>query len=368
MVDALTSGDRLGEARALLLLDALPGVGPATVRRLVDRFGSGRAAMAAPAPPFGRVAGASAAATRSDPAAAEEVERGLAVARRLEMTVLDWTDPSYPARLHRLADPPPVVFLRGRTELVGRSGVAVVGSRRATVRGRDLARQLGRALGARDVPVVSGLALGVDGAAHAGALEVGGPTVAVMGCGADRAYPRSHAALFRRVVAQGLVVSEFLPGTPVRPHHFPRRNRILAALAHTVVVVEARARSGALITVDHALDLGLDVFTVPGPIGTPTCSGSNGLLREGARPVLSVAEFVEAMAPPLEGGPGRKVPAILDEEAAAVLECLSEGARGVDGVARDTGLPPARTLALLTRLEVEGMAARLPGQRFRRAS
>lgn len=368
MVDALTDRGGLAEARALLLLDALPGVGPATVKRLVDEFGSGRAAMAAPGRHFGRVAGGPAAAGRADPAASAEVHRGLALARRLEMAVLDWTHPSYPSRLHRLADPPPVIFLRGRVELVGRPGVAVVGSRRATVRGRDVARRLGQALAARDVPVVSGLALGVDGAAHAGALEAGGPTVAVMGCGADRAYPRSHGALFRKVVTRGLVVSEFLPGTPVRPHHFPRRNRILAALAHAVVVVEARARSGALITVDHAIDLGLDVFTVPGPIGTPTCQGSNALLRDGARPVVSVEEFVDAMAPRADGTGSPGVPAILDGDAAAVLRCLSEGARGVDAVARETGLPPARTLALLTRLELEGMAARLPGQRFRRAS
>ena len=373
MVDPLREG-AADEARALLLLDALPGVGPIRVVRLVARFGSARAALRSPGSAFAAVAGEAAREARGDPALAESVERSLARARALGMTLRTWGDPAYPARLRRLADPPPVLFLRGRDELAETPGVAVVGARRATFRGRDVARRLGRALGEAGIPVVSGLALGVDGAAHAGALDVGGPTVAVMGTGADVAYPRSHAALFRKVVRHGLVVSEFLPGTKAHPHHFPRRNRVLAGLAHTVVVVEAGRKSGALITVDHALDLGLDVAAVPGPIDATTCAGSNALLREGAEALVSVEAFVEALvrdrgAPPARrpaGGEG-PAPAALDAESAAVLACLAGEGAGVEAVARATGLPPGRALALLTRLELQGAARRLPGPRFRRA-
>lgn len=376
MVDPLTGEP--DEVRALLLLDGLPSVGPRAVRALVDAFGSARAALEAPAAAFRTASGVrepDAAAARGDAALHRRIDRGLEEAARLGMEVRSWSHPGYPARLRRLPDPPSVLFLRGRTELLEGPGVAVVGARRATLRGREVARRLGAGLAARGVPVVSGLALGVDGAAHAGALEVGGPTVAVLGSGADRAYPRSHEALFRRVVERGLVVSEFLPGTPARGHHFPRRNRILAALAHTVVVVEARSRSGALITVDHALDLGLEVAAVPGPIDTRACEGSNALLTQGARPVVSVEGFVEEVAGPApraerpaeEGDAGEQLELPTGPEE-VVLALLRDGdGHGVDEVARATGLPPARAWAVLTRLELQGRARRLPGPRYRRA-
>jgi len=377
-VDALRGEGDWGEARALLRLDALPGVGPATVRRLVEVFGSAEAALEAPGDRFAALAGRRAGEARARAAHSGRVEAGLDEARRRGMTVLTWSDPRYPDRLHRLADPPPVLFLHGTPGLVDRVGVAVVGARRATLRGRDVARLLGQALGAAGVPVVSGLALGVDGAAHTGALEAGGLTLAVLGSGPDRAYPRSHAALFRRVLTRGLVVSEFLPGTPAHPYNFPRRNRILAALAHTLVVVEAGVRSGALITVDHALDLGLDVWAVPGPIDSPTCVGSNALLQDGARPLVSVEAFVAELRPEAGSQDGEEEPVAPPVsshveapeprgEVAAVLTCLAAGEVAVDDVARATGLSPARALALLTRLELDGRARRLPGPRFRRA-
>ena len=382
------------EAAALLLLDRLPGVGPRTVRRLTERFGSGRRALEAGAEAFARVVGAEgrkAARARRDPELRATVVRGLRWARELGMGVRVWTDSGYPECLTHLADPPPVLFLRGDEGLLERPGVAVVGARRATHRGREVARRLGAGLASRGVTVVSGLALGVDGAAHAGALAAGGPTTAVLGGGADRASPRSHDALFRRILAEGLVVSEFLPGTPPRPHHFPRRNRIVAALAQAVVVVEAGDRSGALITVDHALDLGRDVWAVPGPIHTPSCAGTNQLLTEGARALVSVEAFVaevtcgargEASRDPEDrspsGGPpspdGVGSPSSVPAEApvahpalAAVLAVLAEGEQAVESVASRAGVTTAQALGILTRLELLGQVARLPGQRFRRA-
>jgi DNA processing protein len=342
------------EAEALLVLDALPGVGPATVRALVERFGSGRAALASGAagvPPVGREARRAA-------------RTALDAARRLGMAVLLHGAPAYPERLHHLADPPSLLFLRGRAELLDTAGVAVVGSRKATPRARSVARRLGAAVAATGVPVVSGLALGVDGEAHRGALDVKGPTVAVLGRGADAAYPPSHRALFRDILREGLVVSEFPPGTPALPHHFPRRNRILAALCRAVVVVEAGVRSGALITVEHALDLGVDVFAVPGPIDVPSSEGSNGLLADGAHPLVSVAAFVrdylgvDAAPTRIEGPEGPE---------GRVLARLAAGVASVDEVARAAGLDTSRTLALLSRLEMAGAVERVPGMRFRRA-
>ncbi len=362
----LRPSGRDGEIEALLVLDALPGVGPAAIRDLVGAFGSAERALAQGAKVLGRMVGSKAVRSLGDPRIRATVKESVEVARRMGMRVVAAGDPEYPPRLLHLADPPPVLFLRGAVELLSRPGVAVVGSRKATARARDVASRLGRAVAGAGTPVVSGLALGVDGAAHRGALEVRGPTVAVLGRGADRPYPRSHAALFRSVVGEGLVVSEFPPGTPPLPHHFPRRNRVLAALASAVVVVEARARSGALITVEHALDLGLDVWAVPGPIDEPTCAGSNGLLVDGAKPLVSVDAFVEECLSVVSGAPDR-VRDSLGPEEDRILASLAEGPRSVDEIATVADLDVIRALALLSDLELRGWISRAPGMSFRRA-
>lgn len=330
---------------------------------MVSMVGSAANVLASPRVLL-EMAGKAAAQAAGDPKLRDQVARALDVARRMDMTLVLSTDAEYPRRLHHLADPPPVLFLRGDPSLLQRPGVAVVGARKATARARGVAERLGAAVAAAGTPVVSGLALGVDAAAHRGALDVGGPTVAVLGRGADRAYPPAHSALFARIVREGLVVSEFLPGTPPLPHNFPRRNRILAALASTVVVVEAGVRSGALITVEHALDLGLDVWAVPGPIEEAVTAGTNGLLADGARPLVSVDGFVHtvlghvATAPTVAG---------LSPDERRVLECLAGGARSADEVARSTGIRVGPTLALLAGLELKGGVSRLAGMRFRRA-
>jgi DNA processing protein len=203
------------------------------------------------------------------------------------------------------------------------------------------------------------MALGIDGAAHRGALSAGGDTVAVLGRGADAPYPPSHHWLFRDIVERGLVVSEFAPGTPPLTHHFPRRNRILAALSEAVIVVEAGARSGSLITVDHALDLGLDVWSVPGPIDLAACRGSNRLLEEGAKPLLDVTHFVERVA-----GGQAPAPPRLEGPAGKILAAVAEAPCGVDDLAAGLGLPAPDVLRLLTELELLGAVRRMPGMRF----
>ncbi len=357
------AGRRGRELEALLLLDALPGVGPRTVHDLVRAAGSAVAVLADLSLLEARVGHAAAEAARSGELVAG-VRDALKRAERLGMRTLLHSDRAYPGVLRHLADPPTVLFLRGDAGLVTVPGITIVGARRATPRARRVASSLGAAIARRGVPVVSGLALGVDGAAHDGALEAKGPTVAVLGCGADRAYPPVHAALFRRILETGLVVSEFLPGTPALPHHFPRRNRILAALARALVVVEAGERSGALITVDHALDLGVEVWAVPGPIDDEACVGSNALLVDGARPLVSVREFVDAVLGPAEEEPAANPPSGPD---AGVWAALAGGDRSADELARTTGLPARRVLALLAAMELDGRVRRLPGLRFRRA-
>jgi DNA processing protein len=360
--DIVTAGERAGRERrdeieAVLALDALPGVGTRTLRELVERFGSARAALAS------GVLGRAAAATDL----CLEAGRAVARAEALGMHVLLYSDPEYPPGLRHLADPPPLLFLRGDRTLLRTPGVAVVGSRKATARGRTVARRLGAAVAGAGVPVVSGLALGVDGEAHRGALDVAGPTVAVLGRGADAAYPMSHRRLFQEILRSGLVVSEFTPGTPALPHHFPRRNRILAALCRAVVVVEAGPKSGALITVEHALDLGLEVFAVPGPIDLPACLGSNGLLADGARPLVSVAAFVRDQLGLADAEPAASPGPRPEGEAGRLLSCLEGGVATADELARKLGLDAGRTLALLSRLEIAGSVERVPGMRYRRA-
>ncbi len=354
------------EVRALLVLDATPGVGLVRLKQLVDAFGSAEAALAAPDSAFEAIAGPVATRGRRDAALEVRVDGALTEAERLGMDLCTWKSADYPPAMLHLHDPPPVLFLRGRRELLARRAVTIVGARHATPRARDIAERLGQALARAGVSVASGLALGVDGAAHRGALAAGGDTVAVLGRGADRPYPFAHRALFRDIVARGLVVSEFLPGTPPLPHHFPRRNRILAALAGAVVVVEAGASSGSLITVDHALDLGIEVWAVPGPIETPTSEGSNRLLGDGARPLISVTGFVEALT---GVGPqtGTEV-ALVAGPPGRVLAGLGRETLGVDQLAAKLGLPVPETLALLTEMELGGLVCQLPGMRFRRAA
>jgi DNA processing protein len=280
--------------------------------------------------------------------------------RRLAAAGFRWlarSDADFPPRLGSIHDPPPGLFVRGvaAVELLRRPAVAVVGARACTDYGAHVARALGRELAAAGVNVISGLARGVDAWAHRGALEpaAGGATIAVLGCGIDRDYPRAHAALAAQVAASGLIVSEYPPGVAPAPWRFPARNRIVAGLAAATVVVEARERSGALITADLALEEGREVLAVPGEITSSLSRGTNALLRLGATPVTSADDVLEAigverLAPPArEPDPGTP--------AAAVLAALGAGATTADQVARATALEPGSVAAALVELELAGL-------------
>jgi DNA processing protein len=270
------------------------------------------------------------------------------------------SSPSFPSALRAIFDAPPGLFLRGRGEpgLLDRPAVAIVGARSCSSYGADVARMLGRELAAAGLVVISGLARGVDGHAHRGALAAGGSTVAVLGCGVDRDYPASHAELASSIEERGLIVSEYAPGIEPAPWRFPARNRIIAGLAQATVVVEARERSGALITADLALEEGREVFAVPGEITSSLSVGSNRLLRSGATPLTGVTDVLEAF--------GIEQPTVatqleLSETAALIVARLEVEVSPADALARALELDPGVLAAALTELELAGAVSERDG-------
>lgn len=272
----------------------------------------------------------------------------------------------YPEILTGLYNPPAVLYGRGSFPY-SRPAVAVVGARRATPYGIKVAEEMGRGLAAAGVVVVSGMARGIDSAAHRGALRGEGGTVAVLGCGVDMAYPRENRKLMEEIVDRGAVVSEFPPGTPPRPAHFPMRNRIISGLSQAVVVVEAAERSGAFITVDFALEQGREVFAVPGPVHSPLSRGCHQLLRQGAGLVEGPADVLAEMG--WEEERERKTEekerkACGEGGEARILACLGYDPIPADEIVARTGLPLPTVQTVLTLLELQGLIKVWPGSRY----
>jgi DNA processing protein len=264
--------------------------------------------------------------------------------------------PSYPRSLVPLADAAPLLWVVGDPGALCETAVAIVGSRAATDYGLEVAHRLAFDLAQRGVVVLSGLARGIDAAAHRGALEAGGRTVAFQACGPDRVYPGEHRALAEEIARRGAVASEHPPGTPPLPAYFPLRNRLIAAAARVVVVVEARERSGSLITARCAAERGQHgVMAVPGPIDTPTCAGSNRLLRDGARPALGSADVFEELGwPRCEPGEEETPEAPLAPEAEEIVRALRRAPRTRDELGRRLGRSPAELALHLVQLELAG--------------
>lgn len=261
-------------------------------------------------------------------------------------------DPGYPALLAAIPDPPEAIWVRGsgNAEILARPSVAIVGARACSAYGRSVARSLARDLAAAGIVVVSGMARGVDGEAHRGALEAGGDTVAVLGCGVDRDYPAAHAELARRIGERGLVVSEYEPGVEPAPWRFPARNRVIAGLCAATVVVEARERSGALITADFALEDGRDVLAVPGEITSSLSDGTNALLRLGAIPATRAGDILELFGLEPAVAPG----STLSPDAERLLGRLADGPASTDDLVRALGLAPGAVSGSLVELELAG--------------
>ena len=291
------NADATSRGRAWLALALVPGIGPMQARRLAERAGGPELACALSGPAL-RAAGLDAALTGALPAAREAADHECDRLAQLGASLRAWDEPGYPERLRAIADPPLVLAVRGRLA-ADEPAVAIVGARRASAYGRRVAEELGRGLASVGLTVVSGLAQGIDAAAHRGALAAGGRTVAVLATGVDGVYPRWHAGLARDVVASGALVSEFPCGTAPLPHHFPRRNRVISGLALGTVVVEAAPRSGSLITARYALEQSREVFAVPGQVGVALHAGTNQLIQQGATLVGRVEDILDVIAPQL---------------------------------------------------------------------
>jgi DNA processing protein len=279
------------------------------------------------------------------------------------LALVAWSDARYPLALAAIADPPPVLWVRGQIDALDRIGVAIVGSRAGSPYACAVAEQLAAGLAGHGIVVISGLARGVDSAAHLGALRVGGTTIAVLGSGADVIYPREHATLAVQMEATGAVLSELPPGTPPRKHFFPLRNRIISGLSRAVVVVEAGDRSGSLITARVALEQGREVLAVPGNVLTGRNRGAHALLRDGARLVETEDDILEELQLPCHGAVRPNSPPELPRD--AVLAALTPGEPAdLDAIAERSGLMTTRLLPRLFELELQGLVARVGAGRF----
>jgi DNA processing protein len=287
----------------------------------------------------------------------------LARAAAGNLSLLPYFAPGYPAALHTIADPPIVLWATGDPSTFHPDTVAIVGSRRATPAGLDIARRLAADLAAEGLVVVSGMARGVDAAAHVGALEGGGRTVAVLGCGVDVVYPPEHAALAARIRNSGIVISELPPGMPPYAHHFPLRNRIISGLARAVVVIEASDKSGSLITARAALDQNRDVLAVPGSVGSGRSKGCHALIKDGAHLVETVEDILQELKWPEKNSRVVKRRNSLD---LSELERTMDAGEpySVDDLASRTGRLTSDLLAELGALELLGRVARMEGGRF----
>ncbi len=359
------------ERDAWLRLTLTPEIGPRTARALLAAFGLPEAIFAAPRALLARhvpepLAGALAAPAQGAVAdAMRSAQRWLAL--DAAHALLTFADDDYPPLLLATADPPPVLFAAGRRDLLQRPALAVVGSRNATRQGAANAEAFAEHLAQAGLTIVSGLALGIDAAAHRGALKAldegaGSSTIAVLGTGVDVAYPASNRALHEAVRRRGLLLSEFAPGTPGIAHHFPRRNRVIAGLARGVLVVEAALRSGSLITARLAAEAGREVFALPGSIHSPTARGCHRLIKDGAKLAESAQDVLDELRIEAPGGPRAPRPAAQG----GLLAALGFDPVDLDTLAARTGRDAGSLAAELLQLELAQDVERLPGNRYQR--
>ena len=358
------------ERAAWLRLIATPGLGPRTARHLLGHFGLPDQIFAAGLSALMRVAPEPLARLLATPPSAEIQSVIEATEQWLQASaqhaLLSLADPDYPRLLLDTVDPPPLLFAIGRLELLARTAVAIVGSRNATRQGIANAEAFAAALARAGVTIVSGLALGIDAAAHRGALDGNSDagTIAVVGTGVDVVYPASNRVLTQRIRDAGLVISEFPLGTPALAHNFPRRNRIIAGLVRGVLVVEAALRSGSLITARQAAENGRDVFAIPGSIHSPLAKGCHQLIRDGAKLVESANDIATEL------GLARREPQTLGAaptpSSNGLLQLMGHDPVDLDTLAQRTGRNAADLAAELLELELAQDIERLPGNRYQR--
>ena len=354
-----------------LQLTLTPGLGAATLRGLLAQFGLPENVLAARRPELARYASAEALRALDSDAVAKSVERALAWLQQPGNAVVTLADASYPRLLLEITDPPALLYCRGRTELLNQPALAVVGSRNATAQGSSNAEQFARSFSAAGLTIVSGLAQGIDAAAHRGGLAGEGSTIAVLGTGVDNVYPRANAALADEIASRGLLVSEFALGMQALAHNFPRRNRLISGLAQGCLVVEAALGSGSLITARSAAEQGREVFALPGSIHSPLSKGCHALIKTGAKLAESAEDVLSELASFRRTGfASTRAPAGAAAQAGGggepLLECMGFDPVDVDSLCARAGLPAERVSADLLRLELAGRVAVLPGGLYQR--
>jgi DNA processing protein len=301
----------------------------------------------------------------------DEAEKEIIRAEKAAVKIVPFIDSTYPARLRMIPDPPPLLYLKGEIRSEDQKAVAVIGSRSTSDYGRRVARDLCRGLASLGFTVVSGMARGIDGAAHETSLNAGGRTIAVLGSGVDRVYPAEHDKLYQRIIENGAVISEFSIGTRPLAFNFPARNRLISGLSLGVVVVEATEKSGSLITAALALEQGREVFAVPGEVGASRSRGAHRLIRQGAKLVETVDDIIEEIAPQLvvRGGkaasaPRRTLPQSLGVEFQTIFALFEERPVQIDEVIERSGYSPSRVSEILLELELQGYIRQLPGKKY----
>jgi DNA processing protein len=359
-----------GDLVHALRLAMVSGVGPKTRRTLLEQFGSAEAVLSAPPGQLRDVQGVGPKLAGRIAAACNEIdaEGEIELCRRHGVSILTDDDPGYPALLRRIPDPPGVLFVRGRFEPRDEMSLAIVGTRHPTPYGTRQAERLAGSLARSGLTIASGLARGIDAAAHRGALAAGGRTVAVLASGVLSVYPPEHEELAAQIAARGALVSESPPRSEPLAGMFPQRNRIISGLSLGVLVVEAGQRSGALITARHAVEQNRDVFAVPGRIDDRTSQGCHRLLRDGAKLVESADDVLEELGPLYQAtvrDDGRTVrhpaEALLNEQEQQVLGAIGTGATSIDEIVAETGLPVPQVLSTVSVLEMRHLIRRLSG-------
>jgi DNA processing protein len=355
-----------------LQLTLTPGLGAATIRNLLSQFGLPENVLAARRAELARFASAEALQALGSDAVARSVEQALAWLEEPGNSVVTLSDPSYPRLLLEIPDPPALLYCRGRTELLSRPALAVVGSRNATAQGTSNAEQFARSFSSAGLTIVSGLAQGIDAAAHRGGLAAAGSTIAVLGTGVDKPYPIANAALADEIAERGLLISEFALGTKAFAYNFPRRNRMISGLAQGCLVVEAALASGSLITARSAAEQGREVFAVPGSIHSPLSKGCHSLIKAGAKLVESAQDVLSELAAFRRSGfastrlPGETAPQNPGGADEPLLAYMGFDPVDVDSICARAGLPPEQVSADLLRLELDGRVAVLPGGLYQR--
>jgi DNA processing protein len=359
-------------------LKTIPGVGNYTYKRLIEAFGSPQQVFAAARDRLLAIEGVTeaiaGAITRHTPS--DAVYKNIEICREKHIGVIPMTDPAYPPLLRELPDPPPYLYVLGALE-PDAACIAIVGSRNPTGYGRSMARQLGRDLAEYGLRIVSGMARGIDTAAHQGALDGGGKTYAVLGSGVASIYPRENLALAEKIAANGAVISELPVFAEPQAYHFPMRNRIISGMSVGTIVVEAARKSGSLITARLAAEQGREVFAVPGSIQSFKSTGTHGLLKQGARLIENAADVLAEIShmiasrpaplPAEKASPDRpptNCSEVLDTEETLVLRTLEYYPVHIDDIVRTTGLEPGKTAGILLRLELKGRIRQEPGKYF----